>query len=120
MSLPLASWIVAALIVAETFVVYPLCRVAPEVSVRLAYLVGALLVSSVWGLALGVVTAVLSAPVIGFSYVLPSEAVVGCDSQGAAALMIVLAVAVVICSVTAPVRPRLIGTGEQRGEGERR
>jgi hypothetical protein len=53
-----ASWIVVAvgLIVAETLVVYRLRRVAPETSVGVAYLnlVGVLVVSSVWALALGV------------------------------------------------------------------
>jgi K+-sensing histidine kinase KdpD len=63
MSPPLASWIVVAvaLIVAETLVVYPLRRVAPEISLGVVYQVGVLVVSSVGGLALGLVTAVLSA-----------------------------------------------------------
>jgi hypothetical protein len=80
---PLASWIVVAvaLIVAETLVVYLLRWVAPEISVEAVYLV----VSSVWGLALGVVTVVIAAA-IGFSYVPPFVASVASDSQGAAAL----------------------------------
>jgi K+-sensing histidine kinase KdpD len=88
--------------------------------VGLAYLVGGLVVSSVWGLALGVVTAALSAAVIGLSYVLPSEAFVVSDSQGAATLTIMLAVAVVIRPVTPPARSQLIGADERRGEGEHR
>ncbi|HEY0691743.1 MAG TPA: hypothetical protein VGD71_22210 [Kribbella sp.] len=53
------SWTVVAvaLIVAETLVVYLLRWVPPEISLRVVYLVGVLVVSSVWGLALGVVTA---------------------------------------------------------------
>jgi hypothetical protein len=49
MSPPLASWIVVAvaLIVAETLVVYPLRRVAPEISLGVVYQVGVLVVSSV-------------------------------------------------------------------------
>jgi len=43
--------------VAEALVVYLLRRVPPEICLRVVYLVGALVVSSVWGLALGVVTA---------------------------------------------------------------
>jgi hypothetical protein len=59
MSPPLVSWMViaVALIVAEALVVYLLRRVPPEICLRVVYLVGALVVSSVWGLALGVVTA---------------------------------------------------------------
>ena len=71
MSRPLASWIVVAvaLIVAETLVVYLLRRVASEISPGVVYLVGVLVVSSVSGPALGVVTAVLSAAAFGFFYV---------------------------------------------------
>jgi hypothetical protein len=59
MSPPLVSWMVVAvaLIVAEALVVYPLRRVPPRICLRVIYLVGVLVVSSVWGLALGVVTA---------------------------------------------------------------
>jgi len=67
MSPPLASWMVvaAALIVAETLVVYLLRGVAPEISMEAVYLV----VSSVRELALGVVNAVLNAAAVGVSYV---------------------------------------------------
>jgi K+-sensing histidine kinase KdpD len=60
MSPPLVSWMVVAvaLIVVEALVVCLLRRVPPETSLRVVYLVGVLVVSSVWGLALGVVTAV--------------------------------------------------------------
>jgi hypothetical protein len=51
--------VIAALIAAETLVVYPLRQVAPEISLGLVYLPGVLVVSSVSGLTLGVVTAVL-------------------------------------------------------------
>jgi two-component system sensor histidine kinase KdpD len=100
MSSRFASWIVVAvaLIVAETPVVYLLRRVLREISVGVAYLVGVLVVSSVWALALGVVTGVLSAAAIDFFYVPPSVDFVVSDPPGAAATRIVLAVAV-ICSV---------------------
>jgi hypothetical protein len=51
MSSPLAWWIVVAvaLIVAETLVVYLLRRVASEISLGVVYLVGVMVVLSVWG-----------------------------------------------------------------------
>src|ERR1019366_6562731 len=106
MSRPLASWIVAAvaLIVAETLVVSLLRRVASGVSPGVVYLVGVLVVSSVSGPALGVVTAVLSAAAFGFFYVPPSLDFVASDPLGRAALTIVLAVALVHCSVAALAR----------------
>jgi hypothetical protein len=60
-SSPLAPWIViVALIVVETLVVYPLRRSGPEISLEVVYLVGVLVVWSVWAGA-ELVTAVLSA-----------------------------------------------------------
>ncbi len=119
MSPPLASWIViaVALIVAETLVVYLLRRIAPETCPGAVYLVGVLAVSSVWGLALGVVTAVLSAA-FGFFYIAPALYFVACGPRGPVALTIVLAVAVVLCSVAAPARLRSIGADERRGEAD--
>jgi hypothetical protein len=50
MSPSLVSWMVVAvaLIVAEALVVYLLRRVPPEISLTVVYLVGVLVVSSVW------------------------------------------------------------------------
>ena len=120
MSPPLASWIVVAvaLIVAETLVVYLLRRIAPEICLGAVYLVGVLVVSSVWGLALGVVTAVLSAAAFGFFYVVPALYFVASDPRGPVALTIVLAVAVVLCSVAAPARLRSTGADKRRGEAD--
>jgi Domain of unknown function (DUF4118) len=74
MSPSLASRIVVgvALIMAETLVAYLLRRVASEISPGVVHLVSVLVVSSVWGPALGVVTAVLSAAAMGFFHVPPS------------------------------------------------
>jgi two-component system sensor histidine kinase KdpD len=118
MSPSLASWIVVAvaLIVAERLVVYPLRRVAPEISLGVVYLVGVLVVPGVRGLLLGVVAAVLSAAASGFCYVSPSLDLVPCDPGGPAALTVLLAVALVLCCVAAVARSRSIGAGERRGE----
>jgi hypothetical protein len=62
--LELGIVIAAALIAAETLVVYPVHRVAPNASLGEVYLVGVLVVSSGWGLALGVVTAVSARPLL--------------------------------------------------------
>jgi len=120
MSPPLASWIVVAvaLILAETPVVYLLRRIAPEICLGAVYLVGVLVVSSVWGLALGVVTAVLSVAAFGFLYVASALYFVGSDPRGPVALTIVLAVAVELCSVAAPARLRSIGADERRGDAD--
>ena len=57
MSPPLVSWMVIAVALIVALVVYLLRRVPPEICLRVVYLVGVLVGSSVCGLALGVVTA---------------------------------------------------------------
>jgi hypothetical protein len=49
--------VAVALIAAEALVMYLLRQVPPEICLKVVYLVGVLVVSSVWGPALGVVTA---------------------------------------------------------------
>lgn len=110
--------VAVALIVAETPVVYLLGRIAPEICLGAVYLVGVLVVSSVWGLALGVVTAVLSAAAFGFLYVASALYFVASDPRGPVALTIVPAVAVELCSVAAPARLRSIGADERRGDAD--
>jgi hypothetical protein len=117
MSPPFVSWmmvVAVALIVAVTLVVYLLRRVPPEISLRVVDPVGVLVGSSVWGPALGVVTAVVSAAAIGRINVPLSVDFIASDRQGAAAPTIVLALVVVIWSVVAPARSRSIGGDERR------
>jgi signal transduction histidine kinase len=118
--LPLLVGVVvtAALIAAETLIVYPLRQVAPEISLGLVYLPGVLVVSSVWGLALGVVTAVLSTAAFDYFHVSPIESIVFGGSQGQAALVILLAVAVLLSCVAALARSRAIEADERRWEAD--
>jgi signal transduction histidine kinase len=110
--------VTAALIAAETVVVYPLRQVAPEISLGLVYLPGVLVVSSVWGLALGVVTAVLSTAAFDYFHVSPIESIVFGGSEGQAALVILLAVALLLSCVAALARSRAIEAEERRGEAD--
>jgi hypothetical protein len=57
--------VAVALIAVATLVVYVERRVAQEISVGVVYLVGVFVVSTVWGLALGAVTAVLAVIELG-------------------------------------------------------
>lgn len=54
-----------------TAVIYPLKDVAPAVSLGVVYIPGVLLISAVWGLRLGLVTAVLSALAFNFFHLPP-------------------------------------------------
>jgi hypothetical protein len=66
------------LIAAQTLVVYPERRVAPEVSLGVVYLL-----STVWGLTLGAATAVLSIAAFDFFHVQPALQFVPAVSSGA-------------------------------------
>ena len=67
---PVAGVAVAALSVAvTTLIVYPLAEIAPAVSLGVVYLLAVLLVATVWGLWLGVATAVASALAFNFFHI---------------------------------------------------
>jgi signal transduction histidine kinase len=110
--------VTVALIAAETLVVYPLRQVAPEISLGLVYLPGVLVVSSVWGLALGMVTAVLSTAAFDYFHVPPVESILFGGSQGQAALLILLGVALLLSCVAALARSRAIEADERRREAD--
>jgi signal transduction histidine kinase len=110
--------VAAALIAVETLAVYPLRSIAPEISLGVVYLLGVLVVASVWGLALGVVTAVLSTAAFDFFHVPPSLDFVPTDPKGPAALAILLAVAVLLGFVASLARSRAIEVDERRGEAD--
>jgi signal transduction histidine kinase len=107
-----------ALIAAETLAVYPLRSIAPEISLGVVYLLGVLVVSSVWGLRLGVVTAVLSTAAFDFFHVAPSFSFVPRDPHGGAALAILLVVMLLLGSVAALARSRAIEVDERRAEAD--
>jgi hypothetical protein len=112
--------VAAALLAAETLVVYPLQHIAPEISLGVVYLLGVLAVSSVWGLALGVVTAVLSTAAFDFFHVPPLESIVFDGSQGQAALVILLVIALLLAFIAALARSRAIEADERRREADER
>jgi len=110
--------VAAALIAAETLVVYPLGQVAPPVSLGMVYLVGVLVVSSVWGLTVGVVTAVLSTVVYDFFHVPPTFTFAAPSRPGQAAVIILLLVALLFSFVAALARSQAIEADERRRDAD--
>ena len=72
---PPAAWLglVASVVVvaAATLLVYPLKDIAPAVSLGVVYIPGVLLISTVWGLRLGLLTALLSAAAFNWFHLPP-------------------------------------------------
>jgi signal transduction histidine kinase len=110
--------VAAALIAGETLVVYPLDQVAPPVSLGMVYLVGVLVVSSVWGLTVGVVTAVLSTAVYDFFHVPPTFTFAAPSRPGQAAVIILLLVALLFSFVAALARSQAIEADERRRDAD--
>src|SRR4051812_42844077 len=101
---PPALWlgivVAVAFIAAETLVEYPLRSVASDiVALGVIYLVGVLVVSTVWGLAIGAATAVASAAAFDFFHIPPALGFTPSRSSDWVALTIFLVVALLLGSV---------------------
>lgn len=87
---------VAAIAVAlTTLILYPLREVAPPVSLGVVYLLGVLLVASIWGLWLGVLAAIASAAAFNFFHIPPTGRFTIAEGEHWVALVVFFAAAVV-------------------------
>jgi two-component system sensor histidine kinase KdpD len=95
-----------ALVTFETVLLDPLGTVAEPVSLGVIYLVGVLLVSVVWGMALGVATSILSAAAFNFFHIAPTGGFTVADGENWIVLAVFLVAAVVASSVAEAARIR--------------
>jgi two-component system sensor histidine kinase KdpD len=108
---------VAAIAVA-TLAIYPLKSVAPTVALSVVYLPAVLLISAYWGLALGVLTSVLSAAAFNFFHLPPVGTLSISDSRDWVALAAFLTVSVVVSAMAELARSRAIEVEHRRGEAD--
>ena len=109
----------AALVVASTtLLVFPLREVAPVVSLGVVYLVAVLLISTVWGAWLGMLTAVASALAFNFFHIPPTGRFTIADSENWVALVVFLIVAVIGSSVAQVARARATEADQRRREAD--
>jgi signal transduction histidine kinase len=118
---PPALWlgtvVAPAFIAAETLLVYPLRGVASDiVALGVIYLVGVLVVSTIWGLALGAATAVASAAAFDFFHIPPALAFAPTRSSDWVALAVFLVVALLVATVAELARSRAVEADERRAE----
>ncbi|WP_433088681.1 sensor histidine kinase [Dactylosporangium sp. CA-052675] len=92
--------VAALLIVVETLLVYPLRQVMPPYSGGLVYILGVLVASLVWGMWLGLATAVVSTLAFVFFHVRPLETFAVSDIQQVVELAVLLIIAVPMSAVT--------------------
>ncbi len=106
------------LVAAATAAIYPLKALAPVVSLSVVYLPAVLLVSAYWGLALGLVTSLLSAAAFNFFHLPPTGRFTIADSRNWVALGAFTLVAAAVSTVADLARSRAIEADRRRAEAD--
>jgi two-component system sensor histidine kinase KdpD len=110
--------VAVASVALTTLLVSALKDAAPVVSLGVLYLLGVLLVSSVWGARLGVAAAVASALAFNYFHIPPTGRFTIAQTENWVALAVFLVVAVVASSLAESARARAAEAEERRGEAD--
>jgi two-component system sensor histidine kinase KdpD len=110
--------VAAASVAATTALIYPLKNVAPVVSLGVVYLLAVLVVSTFWGLAFGVGTAVASAAAFDFFHLPPVGRLSLAGSREWVALSAFIVVAVATGLVAELARARALEADQRRREAD--
>ena len=101
-----------------TVAIYPLRKVAPAVSTGVVYLLGVLLVSTFWGMTLGVLTALGSAAAFNWFHIPPTGRFTISEGENWVALGVYLAAAVLTSTVAGIARARAAEAELRRREAD--
>jgi K+-sensing histidine kinase KdpD len=110
---------VAGAVAVATLLIYPLKDIAPAVSLGVVYIPGVLLISSVWGWRLGLVSALLSALAFNWFHIPPTGQLEIAADKDAVALVTFGIVALASSSLAEMARVRAAEAERERGETER-
>jgi two-component system sensor histidine kinase KdpD len=105
-------------VAATTALIYPLGEITPEVSNGVLYMLVVLLVSTYWGLGLGLVTALASALAFNFFHIPPTGRFSVAEPQNYVALGVFLAAAVLASTVANLARTRADEAERRREEAD--
>ena len=109
----------AVVVVASTTaLVFPLRTVAPVVSLGVVYLVAVLVISTVWGAWLGVLTALASALAFNYFHIPPTGRFTVAESENWVALVVFLIVALIGSWVAQVARARAKEADQRRREAD--
>lgn len=106
-------------VAAGTLLVYPLKSVAPVVSLGVVYLPAILLVSTVWGLRLGLLASVASAAAFNFFQIPPLHRFTIAEEENWVALAAFVIAAIVSSTVAGLARARAVEAERRREEADR-
>jgi two-component system sensor histidine kinase KdpD len=116
---PAVGILVALLAVAAiTAVIFPLRQISPPASNGVAYLLAVLLVSTIWGLRLGLLTSLISAAAFNFFHLPPTGRFAIAESRNLVALGVFLVAAVVASAVAELARSRASEAEQRRQEAD--
>jgi K+-sensing histidine kinase KdpD len=110
--------VAVASVAAITGLVYGLREVMPVVSTGVAYMLAVLLVSSYWGLWLGLLTSVASALVFNFFHIPPTDRFTIAEAENWVALGVFLVAAVVTSTLADAARARAEEAEHRRREAD--
>src|ERR1700687_3037948 len=116
--LKLGLVVAASLIAAETLVLYPLKRIAPENTLGVVYLLGVVVVAIVWGFWLAAATSVASVLAFDYFHISPVFALSPTRAGDWVTIIIFLVVALVASTLTDLARSRAAEAGQHRREVE--
>ncbi|HWM55570.1 MAG TPA: ATP-binding protein [Solirubrobacterales bacterium] len=120
---PPAAWLglvaTLAAVAAGTILVYPLKSVAPVVSLGVVYLPAILLISTIWGLRLGLLASVASAVAFNFFHIPPLHRFPIAEGQNWVALAAFAIVAAISSAVAGLARSRAVEAERRRVEADR-
>lgn len=120
---PPAAWLgilaTVAAVAAGTLLVYPLESVAPVVSLGVVYLPAILLISTVWGLRLGLFASIASAAAFNFFQIPPLYRFAIAQEENWVALAAFVVAAIVSSSVAGLARARAVEAEQRREEADR-
>ena len=108
----------ALAVAAATLLLYPLKHIAPAVSLGVVYLVVVLVISTWWGLALGLLTSVASALAFNLFHLPPTGRLTIADDRDVVALLAFLVVAVFASAVAEVARQRAVEAEARRQEAD--
>jgi len=116
---PWSGLLAAVLSVAAiTILIYPLREIAPVESTGVAYTLAVLLVSSYWGLALGLFTALLSTAAFNYFHIPPTGGFTIADGEHWLALAVFFVAAVTISALADAARSRAQEAETRRREAD--
>jgi K+-sensing histidine kinase KdpD len=117
-SLGLGIAVAVLSVAAVTALIYPVREIAPAVSTGVLYLIAVLVVSTFWGLALGLATGLLGAAAFNFFHIPPTGAFTIAEGENWVALLTFVAAAVIGSTLAELARSRAAEAEAQGREAQ--